>query len=98
LFKCCILCKIIKKESGRDHITAIIDFEQTESKLCSIVIFNGRDFTSYFLNGKNLCFEAYAEDGIHCVDIEILLRDVDMQYEMKTKKLFRFLYHNFAMC
>lgn len=76
-------CKIIKKESGRDHITGIIDFEQTESKLCSIVIFNGkRDFTSYFLNGKNLCFEAYAEDGIHCVDIEILLKDVDMQYEI----------------
>lgn len=76
-------CMIIKRESSKDRITAIIDFEQTDSKLCSIVIFNGhRNFTSYFLNRKKLCFEAYADAGIHCVDIELLLEDVDVQYEI----------------
>ena len=58
-------CKIIKRESGNDTITAMIDFEKTESKLCSIVVFNGkRDFTNYYLNKKNLCFEAYADEEI----------------------------------
>lgn len=76
-------CKIIKRESGNDIITAMIDFEKTESKLCSIVVFNGkRDFTNYYLNKKNLCFEAYADEGINCVDIELHLKDIDMPYEI----------------
>lgn len=76
-------CEIVKRESGNDIITAMIDFEKTESKLCSIVAFNGkRDFTNYYLNKKNLCFEAYADDGINCVDIELHLKDIDMPYEI----------------
>ena len=76
-------CKIIKRELGKDTITAMIDFEETESKLCSIVVFNGkRDFTNYYLNKKNLCFEAYADKGINCVDIELHLKDIDMPYEV----------------
>lgn len=76
-------CIISRKESNHDVIKAEIDFSKTNSKLSSIVVFNGsRDFTSYFVNKKNLCFEAYADKGITCVDIELGLKDIDMPYEI----------------
>ena len=76
-------CVISRKESSRDMIKAAIDFSETDSKLSSIVVFNGkRDFTSYFINKKNICFEAYADKGISCVDVELRLKDIDMLYEI----------------
>lgn len=75
-------CVIIKKESNRDMIKAVIDFNETDSKLSSIVVFNGkRDFSSYYINKRNLCFEAYADKGITCIDVEIKLGDIDMSCE-----------------
>lgn len=76
-------CTIIRKESTPNHIVANVDFNKTESKLCSIVVFNGeRNFTSFYLNKKNLCFEAYANTGINNVDVELKLKDVNMPYEI----------------
>ena len=76
-------CQIIKKESGFDCITANIDFAKTDSKLCSIVVFTGsRNFTSYYINRKNLCFEAYANKGINLIDVELCLNGVDIPYEI----------------
>lgn len=76
-------CVIVKKESNRNMIRAVIDFSKTESKLSSIVFFNGkRDFTSFYLNKRNLCFEAYADTGITCVDVELKINDIDMIYEI----------------
>lgn len=76
-------CVIVKKESNRDMIKAIVDFNETDSKLSSIVIFNGkRDFTSYYINKRNLCFEAFADGGITCVDVEIKINDIDMSHEI----------------
>lgn len=58
-------------------------FQKTDSKLSSVVFFNGKeDFTSHFINKRNLCFEAYADEGITCLDIEIRLSDVDIIYEI----------------
>lgn len=94
-------CKIITAESSRNVIRALVDFDQTESKLSSIVIFNGlRDFSSYYLNRKNLCFEAYAEKGINCVDVEIKLNyDICMKEEIylnDNQKTFRIPLIQFA--
>ncbi len=76
-------CVIVKKESNRDMIKAVVDFNETDSKLSSIVVFNGkRDFTSYYINKRNLCFESYADEGITRVDVEVKLGDVDMAYEI----------------
>ena len=76
-------CIIVRKESNRDLIKAKVDFNETESKLASIVVFSGkRDFTSYYINKKNLCFEAYADEGITCVDVEIKINDIDMIHEI----------------
>lgn len=76
-------CKIIKRESGHDSIKATIDFNETDSKLASIVFFNGkRDFTSYFVNKKNLCFDAYADEGMRCADVELKISDIDRVYEI----------------
>ncbi|MBQ8966948.1 toll/interleukin-1 receptor domain-containing protein [Ruminococcus sp.] len=76
-------CKIIKKESSSNMVNVAIDFSKTDSKLSSIVFFNGRrNFTSHFINKRNLCFEAYAETGISCVDVELKLGDVDIRYEI----------------
>ena len=76
-------CKIIKKESNQEKITAIINFEKTESKLCSIVVFaEKRNFTNYIANDRNLCFEAYISEGITFLDIEICLNGIDVSYEI----------------
>lgn len=76
-------CVIVKRESDREKIKAIIDFNETDSKLSSIVVFNGkRDFTSYYVNKRNLCFEAYVEEGIICADVELKIDDINMQYEI----------------
>lgn len=76
-------CKIIKKNSSANTIFSQIDFSQTDSKLCDIVIFNGvRNFTSYYINRKNICFEAYADAGIHLIDVELCFNDVDIPYEI----------------
>lgn len=76
-------CKIIKKDSNRYTIKARIDFNETDSKLASIVFFSGKkDFTSYFINRKSLCFEAYADEGIGCVDVELKIDNVDVIYEI----------------
>lgn len=77
-------CVISRKESNRNIIKAAIDFDKTESKLSSIVVFSSkRDFTSHFINRKNICFEAYADEEISCVDVEIRLKgNLDMPYEI----------------
>lgn len=76
-------CKIIKRESGRNILNTKIDFSKTDSKLCSVVVFNGnRNFINYYLNKKTLCFEAYADEGINCIEVELHLKDVDMSYEI----------------
>lgn len=76
-------CVIVKRESSYNMIKAVIDFDQTESKLVSIVIFNGkRDFTSFYINKRNLCFEAYADTGITCVDVELRINDIDLIHEI----------------
>lgn len=76
-------CMIIKRESSTRSITVAVNFSQTDSKLASIVFFNGRkNFTSHYINKRNLCFEAYADPGITNVDIELQLSDVDIRYEI----------------
>lgn len=76
-------CKIIKKESSSSMTTISVDFSKTDSKLASIVFFNGRkNFTSHFINKRNLCFEAFADPGITYVDIELRLSNVDIRHEI----------------
>ena len=76
-------CKIIKKESSSSTITIAVDFSQTDSKLASVVFFNGRkNFTSHFINKRNLCFESFADPGIIYVDIELQLANVDIRHEI----------------
>lgn len=76
-------CKIIKKESSPSMITTVVDFSQTDSKLASLVFFSGRkNFTSHFINKRNLCFEAFADPGITYVDIELQLANVDIRHEI----------------
>lgn len=76
-------CKIIKKDSDRRKITARINFDETDSKLCSIVVFmDATDFTYHFINRKNLCFEAYGDSGITNIQIEMGLNNVDMSTDI----------------
>ncbi len=76
-------CKIIKRESSANSVTVAVDFSQTDSKLASVVFFNGqKNFTSHFINKRNLCFEAFADPGITCVDIELRLNNVDIIHEI----------------
>lgn len=76
-------CKIIKKESSSSMITIAVDFSQTDSKLASVVFFNGRkNFASHFINKRNLCFEAFADPWITYVDIELQLSNVDIRHEI----------------
>lgn len=77
-------CKIIKKESNRNLLKAFIDFNETDSKLSDIVCFcTNRNFTSYFINNKNICFEAYADSGITHMDVEVRLEHgLDRPYEV----------------
>ena len=75
-------CKIVRKESSEEQITARINFEITDSSLHSIVIFTEtKDFSYYYSNNKKLCFEAFAEDGISLVDIEFHFDEVEMSRE-----------------
>lgn len=76
-------CKIVKKESDRQRLTVSIDFNETNSKLCSIVVFmTSNDFTHHFINKRNLCFEAYADSGIAEVQIEMGMLNVDMSTDI----------------
>lgn len=76
-------CKIIKRESSSSMLTLSVDFSKTHSKLASVVFFNiKKNFTGYFINKRNLCFEAFAEPGITCVDIELRLNNVDIIHEI----------------
>lgn len=76
-------CIIMKEESNREKIKAIVDFNNTDSKLSSIVVFNGkRNFTNYYVNKCNLCFEAYVKSDIVCVDVELKIDGLDRQYEI----------------
>ncbi len=75
-------CKIVRKESSEEQITARINFEITDSDLHSIVIFTEmKDFSYYYANNKKLCFEAFAEEGISLVDIEFHFDEVEMSRE-----------------
>lgn len=63
-------CQI--REKAVNSITVKIDFNKTDSKLCDIVIFNGKkNLVNNFISKKNLCFEAYADGEIDKVDVEI---------------------------
>lgn len=77
-------CEVIRKESNENLIKVALDFNKTESKLSSIVFFNEvRNYVGYFINKKNICFEAYADKGISYAEVEIKLSyDIDMQYEI----------------
>lgn len=80
-------CKFIKKECNREKITAKIDFNETDSKLCGIVIFvQSLDFSYHFTNRRNLCFEASADEGITKVQMEIRLDDVDMPSDIHLEE------------
>lgn len=76
-------CKIIKKEYSPSMITLNVDFSQTDSKLASVVFFNGKkNFISHYINKRNLCFESFADPGITCIDVELRLDDVDIRHEI----------------
>lgn len=76
-------CKIIKKESNREKLTIQVDFNETDSKLSSAVIFmDSVDFTQHFYNKRNLCFEAYADSGINNIQVELALNNVDMRTDI----------------
>ena len=76
-------CIIIKRELSREKIKVVIDSNKTDSKLFSVVIFNGkRDLTSCFINKRNLCFEAYVEEGSVCADVELKIDNIDRSYEI----------------
>lgn len=71
-------CKIIRKFSNKTEIVAEIDFQKTNSKLCSVVVFTEkRNFVNHYANKRSLCFEAYADGGIRCVDVEFHLKGVN---------------------
>ena len=86
-------CKIIRKLSNYNKITANVNFDETDSKLCSIVVFNEkRNLSNLFINKKNLCFEAYADEGINCMDIEICLNNINMSFDIyldEDEKIFK---------
>ncbi len=83
-------CRIIRKQ--RNNLTAVVNFQKTNSKLCDIVIYNGkRNFVNHYINKRNLCFEAYADEEINHVDVEIRLGDnyniVNMRQEINLSEV-----------
>lgn len=80
-------CKIIKLESNQNKITAQIDFNETDSKLSSIVIFmDSHNFINHYTNKRNLCFDIYANNnGISEIQIEMHLDNVDMSVDIPIK-------------
>ncbi|MDO4317901.1 MAG: hypothetical protein Q4C48_06780 [Lachnospiraceae bacterium] len=72
-------CAVIKKESNSRQITAKIDFNETVSNLCSIIVYvTTNDFRHHFINGRSLCFEAYADSGVSRGQVELRISNVDM--------------------
>ncbi len=72
-------CKIINRESNSRQLTVKIDFNETDSSLCSVVVYTtSHDFRHHFSNRRCLCFEAYADSVISRGQVELRIGDVDM--------------------
>lgn len=77
-------CRIIRRESNKNQILVKIDFNKTESKLCSLVVFvENEDFSWHIYNKRNLCFEAYANEIIDTFEVEFHLDGIDMRYDIR---------------
>lgn len=71
-------CQIIKKASSEKNTVVTIDFEKTDSKLCSIVYrVEEKDWSLLDIKQKKLCFDIHS--NIDCVrsEVEIHLSDRD---------------------
>lgn len=69
-------CRIWNRKSSNTKTTAIIDFSQTTSKLCSIVYrVEQQDWSSFRDNGKLLCFDAYSDSETFQAEIELHFSD-----------------------
>lgn len=74
-------CRVIKKESSKDKTTAVVDFEKTSSKLCSVVYrIEQKDWLSLDKKGTLLCFDAYA-------DIENLRAEVELHMADRNEQI-----------
>lgn len=73
-------CRVIKKESSKDKTTAVVDFEKTTSKLCSIVYrIEQKDWLSLDKKGTSLCFDAYADVENLRAEVELHMADRNEQ-------------------
>lgn len=69
-------CRIWRRESSSIKTTAIIDFSQTDSKLCSVVYHTeSKDWSSSRKDGKSLCFEVYSDSETFQAEVEIHFPD-----------------------
>lgn len=69
-------CRIIRRESSSTKTTGKIDFDRTDAKLCSIVYtIEQKNWSSFFCNGKSLCFEAYCDSEPIQVELELHMSD-----------------------
>lgn len=76
-------CRIIKRKSSKTETTAVVDFDKTNSKCCSVVYrINQKDWASMFKNGSVLCFEAYTESEYLRAEVELHLADRNEQVQI----------------
>lgn len=65
-------CRIWKRESSNTKTTAILDFLQTDSKLCSISYhLDQKDWSSFKADGKVLSFEVYSDAETFQAEVEL---------------------------
>ena len=69
-------CRIWKRESSQTKTTTILDFTQTDSKLCSIVYrTESKDWSCSRKDGKSLSFEVYSDSETFQAEVEIHFSD-----------------------
>lgn len=69
-------CRIWRRESSNSKTTAILDFTQTTSKLCSIVYrVEHQNWQFFSKNRKILCFEVYSDSEPFQSEVELHFSD-----------------------
>ena len=73
-------CRVIRKHSSKEKTTVIVDFDKTNSTLCSIVYHvEQKDWSALHKNSISLCFNAYSDiEDLHA-EVELHLADRNKQ-------------------